>query len=41
MSPPQLTRNTPVFNIFQPLMECLFKTFWIEIDTLFRYFLIF
>ena len=41
VSPPQLTGDTPILDIFQPLMEGLFKALRIEVNFLFFDFLIF
>ena len=37
MTPPKLTRNAPIFNIFHPLSENIFKSFWNKVHFIFRY----
>ena len=32
MAPPQLARNTPGFDVFQPMIICLFARLWNDFD---------
>ena len=32
MTPPKLTRDTPIINIFHPLFEGVVKTFWNKVN---------